>query len=114
MKHTISRTLLMAAIAMGGAVAAVPSVSAAPMAAGLAQDQLEKDREFARKLRELKDRQHREWNELLDEQRSEVADLTDKTPDEQRRVLDRHTEEKREMKTRHQEELEELKADYRG
>ena len=114
MKHMMSKTLLMTAIAMGSTVAPVAAASADPVVAGLAQDQLEKDREFARKLRELKDRQHREWNELLDEQRSEVAKLSDKTPKEQREVLDRHTEEKREMKMRHDEELEELKADYKG
>lgn len=114
MKHMKSKALLAAAVAMGGMIAPAATVSSDPLMVGLAQDQLEKDREFARKLRELKDRQHREWNELLDKQRSEVAKLTGKTPDEQRKVLDRHTDEKREMKDRHQEELEELKAEYQG
>jgi hypothetical protein len=112
MKHMTSKTLLLAAIAIGGTTAPVAVTSAEPLIAGLASDQLEKDREFARKLRELKDRQHREWNELLDQQRSEVTSLTDKTPDEQRKTLDKHSDEKNEMKMRHKQELEELKAEY--
>lgn len=114
MKRMMSKTLLAAAIAMGGTIAPVAALSAEPVTASPAADQLEKDREFARKLRELKDRQHREWNTLLDRQRSEVASLMDKTPDEQRRVLNGHTEEKSDMKMRHKEELEDLKAEYRG
>ncbi|WP_262690677.1 hypothetical protein [Kordiimonas aestuarii] len=110
----MSKTLLVAAVAMGGSIVPVVAVTAAPPQASVAQDQLEKDREFARKLRALKDRQHREWNELMDQQRAEVAALTDKTPDEQREVLKDHTEEKQEMKKRHQEELEDLKAEYQG
>jgi len=114
MKHMTSKTLLLAAIAMGGTIAPVAATSAEPLMAGLAGDQLQKDREFARKLRELKDRQHREWNALLDEQRAEVASLTGKTPDEQRKTLDKHSDEQNEMKKRHRKELEVLKAEYQG
>ncbi|WP_417451173.1 hypothetical protein [Kordiimonas sp.] len=110
----MSKTLLVTAIALGSSVAPAIAVSATQPQAGNAQDQLEKDREFARKLRELKDRQHREWNELMDEQRAEVAELKGKTPEEQRKALDEHTNEKRDMKMRHQKELEELKAEYKG
>jgi len=114
MKHMMTKTVLATAIALSGVVAPAVSATATAPLAGIAQDQVAKDKEFAQKLRELKDRQHREWNQLLDQQRSEIAQMGDKSPEEQKQIMDSHADAKAEMKQRHQEELEALKAEYEG
>ncbi|WP_420429830.1 hypothetical protein [Kordiimonas sp.] len=114
MKHMMTKTVLAATIALSGFVAPAVSATASAPLAGIAQDQVAKDKEFAQKLRELKDRQHQEWNQLMDQQRSEIAQMGDKSPEEQKEVMDRHADAKQEMKQRHQEELEALKAEYQG
>lgn len=109
MKYGKITMMMAAALTLGG----IAAPTMAPVAA-TEQDQQERDRTFAEKLKALKDRQHAEWKELMNAQFEEISALKSNPDANLDMVREKHNTAKDVMKKRHRTEMQSLKAQYKG